>query len=107
MSRATHEMALMQWQCMTPEHPEIGYISRLDHAEWTGGGRNDYCSLCPGTGPLNSLRPGALVVRPGDMSWFRRYALTQAYRGVIRGVFTDPVEALEWVQKKALVLFPA
>ena len=47
--------------------------------------------------------PVALVVRPEETPTWRRYALTMASHGIVRGVFTDVEQAERWAAEKARV----
>lgn len=105
VSRDTIEAGLMQWQCLTPEHDELGYVVRIDRAVWADAGTDDFTSLRPSAGPL-AARPMVLVVQPGDEVWFRRLALMRAAEGQVLGVFTCAGEASAWVIRLARVLAP-
>lgn len=105
VSRATIEAGLMQWQCVTPEHDELGYVVRIDRAVWADAGTEDFTSLRPAAGPL-AARPMVMVVQPGDEAWFKRLALMRAADGQLLGVFTCAGEASAWVIRLARVLAP-
>lgn len=49
------------------------------------------------------MLPVALVVRPEELPTWRRYALTMAWHGIVRGVFTDVEQAERWAAEKARV----
>jgi hypothetical protein len=47
--------------------------------------------------------PGACVVHPSALAWWRQHALNLAGRGVVRGIFTDAAEAFCWAAARAQV----
>ena len=104
LTRGTIEAALMQWQCLTTHYPEAGYISLIDRAVWVDS--VDLSGMAPSAGPLVGGRPGAVVVRPENLQWFRRYTWNYAEAGIVRGAFTDECAAFSWVQAKAKALAP-
>lgn len=53
---------------------------------------------------IAGMLPGALVVREEDEEAYRDYAWAMAQRGVVRGVFTEPSRAKEWLQARLSTL---
>lgn len=96
--------AVQGWQAGSAcKCARAGYVARFDEAVWLDGDSEDFAML---PGALRMARsPVALVTRPQDEAWFRRYAQEQSRNGVVRGVFTDAGQAASWVRGKASVLY--